>query len=216
MLLPLLCLLEGAEGSQVVVYPRQGGAVCLQPSACSHLPAIPTPKVIADFILASPFKDSSWCEGTRGMEGTFPPVVLKTTHFESSSWCEGSGQTSPMPHCLFQRALSHPERHRDGRNTPYLQRVPSPRSLSIHVGCSSRRWCSAPCVNSAHPRHKTTPGRAPSEQAPYLREQAPYLGSAISRLHSSAACLCKGRGPCKGMPTASLTSPWGQQLPEER
>lgn len=90
---PRLCLLEGAEGSQLIISLRQG---------VGSLPAC-DPHATGHYRVHSRFpssKENSWCERTMGMgwgDTFLPPVLLQNTHFGSNSWHKGSGQTCRLP-----------------------------------------------------------------------------------------------------------------------
>lgn len=84
---PRLCLLEGAEGSQVVTSPRQG---------VSSLPAVPMPRPLVSSSSLPYLKENSWCESVMGMGGKYrflSLALLQNTHFDSNTWCKGSGWT---------------------------------------------------------------------------------------------------------------------------
>lgn len=120
----LLCLLEGAEGSQVLIPPRRGAGSL----PAGHLPAIPTPPVVTKFILASLF-EAKFLVQERDGDTLLPPVRLQNTHFDKQLLVQGLRpdlQTSPILHCLFRRPSNHPDQHWARRSTRYLWRVPSP------------------------------------------------------------------------------------------
>ena len=118
VLRPRLHLLEGAEGSEVIISLKQGGEACLK-AICLRSPHCRS--LLSSFSLPSS-KQNYWRETTMGIGGgTFLPLVLlQNAHFDSNSWHEGSGWTCRLP----QSPTTYFGEHRATQSSSGLAEMP--------------------------------------------------------------------------------------------